>query len=42
MRTIKCEVCHKKKAIGKIWLNPDQSPIGVGGTYQVCEKCGGK
>lgn len=36
-----CELCHKNEATGTIWLNPEQSPIKVGGRYQVCEKCGG-
>ena len=38
---IQCEVCHKEEATGTIWLNPDQSPIHVGGVYQVGPKCGG-
>jgi len=39
---VMCEICHKEEATGKIWLNADQSPIRVAGTYQVCSKHGGK
>jgi len=35
----KCEVCHKEEVKKTIWLNPDQSPIKVGGRYQVCDLC---
>ena len=33
-----CELCHKREATGTIWLDPDQSPIRVGGRYQVPER----
>jgi len=36
-----CEICHKEEATGTRWLDPDESPIHVGGIYQVCEKHGG-
>lgn len=37
--TITCELCHKHEAVKTIWLTSEQSPIHVGGIYQVCEKC---
>jgi len=40
MKTL-CEICHKEKATGTKWLEPEQSPIGVGGVYRVCEVHGG-
>lgn len=36
-----CELCHKNEATHVVWLNPEQSPIAVGGRYQVCDKCDG-
>ena len=36
---MKCELCHKHEATHTKWFDPDQSPIKVGGRYQVCDTC---
>lgn len=38
----KCELCHKRDATGTIWLEAEESPIGVSGIYRACDPCGGR
>lgn len=36
---MKCEVCHHGEAKHIIWIDPEKSPIKVGGRYRVCDGC---